>query len=498
VIEQGAAQKKNVLVVVSIMSQFPELFRLVEKLKSSHEYNPIVYFNLGNQSGHVNFNQCLNSQVEVIDYFAGYIENRSEKLRNKTLASLFLLKRKENVHQISLLFRIKFFIKTKHPKLFHVLKEITYQLNKRFNFFSFFYRVAAKLKRARKELCILKKHDIKLMIFAEDNEDYFTPQLIRLGHKMGIKSIVFPYTFANQFEFLEDAFLNDRRVNKTVFNFVAGQLFPKWTYFYKGKKLLKSYPSFIFSSEIFRTAPPNPWIMSSGFADVIAVESSFMKEYYAKAGIPEEKLIEVGSASLDCLHEIHQDKGTYREKLATQYGLDLNKPWMVCALPPYQRNARWPFQSYEQFLEHFIQFFFQFDGIEVLFKFHPRFDVSDIQKMSEKYGIKHIQEDTLNLIAISDLYVASVSSTIRWALALGIPTINFDVYNYNYGDFDSSKNYFVVHRLEEFKIIFQSLYGKMMKSLGETRHPLQSHFASLDGKSSHRVLQLFSQLLKDQ
>lgn len=486
--QSTAAQKKNILVVVSIMSQFPELFRLVMQLKQSDSFNPVVYFNLGSYGSQSNLNKCLENDIEVVDYYCGYFEGKKKRLN-----SIYNIHQVVNAHRLGMFFRFKLFLKSKVPTVFNVLKEC-YHFTRRVNFFNFFYRMGAKIKRLQKEKSLLEKHDIELMIFAEDNEDYFTPQLIKLGHQMSIKSIVFPYTFANRYEFLEEAFVNDRRVNKNIFNFIAGRLFPKYTHEYKGKKLIRSYPSYIFSSAIFRTSAPDPWVMSSGHADVIAVESSFMKEYYEKAGIPNEKMVETGSPSLDYLHKIYFGKANYKEELALRFGLDKNKPWVLCALPPYQRSVHFKFQSYNHFIEHFIGSFAKFDGVEMIFKFHPRFDTLEIQKLCEKFGVKYISEDTLNLIGVSDLYVATVSSTIRWALALGIPTVNFDVYNYNYGDFDSAKNYHIVNSMEDFNKVFAEIYQNLMISKIETRHPLQTSFAVLDGNSHRRILELCSKL----
>ena len=44
---------------------------------------------------------------------------------------------------------------------------------------------------------------------------------------------------------------------------------------------------------------------------------------------------------------------------------------------------------------------------------------------------------TSELVPLCDLYVASVSSTIRWAIACGKPVVNYDVYRYRYTDFIS-------------------------------------------------------------
>lgn len=39
------------------------------------------------------------------------------------------------------------------------------------------------------------------------------------------------------------------------------------------------------------------------------------------------------------------------------------------------------------------------------------------------------------MIPLCDLYVASISATIRSAIACGIPVINYDTFRYRYGDY---------------------------------------------------------------
>jgi len=45
---------------------------------------------------------------------------------------------------------------------------------------------------------------------------------------------------------------------------------------------------------------------------------------------------------------------------------------------------------------------------------------------------------TEEVVPLADIYIASISATIRWALACGIPVANYDCYRYRYDDYDSA------------------------------------------------------------
>jgi hypothetical protein len=486
--------KKSVLIVVSSLGQYPELFRIARLLKDTSKYKPILYFNQGVHESNVYVANCLNYGIDILDYRFGHIEGMRISSSQKSVVEVIQEQQHKIQKESNPDFKLKSYIKQNLPMLFKFLKTSVYFIYKNIHLLGFFYRVAVKLRRAKREKSIIDAFKIDLMVFAEDSEDYFTPQLIEVGHKKGIKSVVFPYTFANQFEFLEDAYFNDRRVNKNILNCIAGYFFPKWTYFYKNKKLLKSTASFIFATELFKRSPPNPWVMSSGYADVIAVESKFMREYYHKAGIPSDQMLETGYLSLDQLSHVSQKKNEIKADLAKCLGIDANKPWVVCAVPPSQ----WPragvgFSTYDDFLNKFLGLFKQFKEVEVLFKFHPRLDLNDIKKLCEKHKIIFVENDTVELVGISNAYIASVSSTIRWVLALGIPTINYDLYAYRYGDFDSAKNYKTVERFEDFEKAVQDLYNQCIEK-DKMAFVVQAEYGQLDGKAKERILKLFGQL----
>lgn len=440
----------------------------------------------------------LASGIDILDYNLGYIPSSSqtEKKESAPISTLSIAV-EEIKPQIS---GLKQRIKTKHPLLFSIIKWVvgTYYglLSLFLRNFSFIHYVVRKIQRMKKETSLLKLYQVKLLVLAEDSEGYFTPQLVHCAKKQGVKSVVFPYTFANQLEFLEDAYFHDQTVDKSFLSLLASKIFPKWARQYKGKKLLRWRPNVIFAAELFGKSAPNPWVMNSGFADVIAVESPFMQKYYSKAGIPEKQMVETGFVSLDSLSQFFNNRECAKTEMSQRFQLDLKKPWLVCAVPPSQ----WPrpgigFSSYDEFLTELVHFLKTFSDIEVILKFHPRIRLHEARQLCEKLKVPFVEYGTAQLVGVADMYLASVSSTMRWALACGVPTINYDLYAYCYEDFNQTSGLHTVELFSEFKKIFKEVHDHVVEAHAKKEIKMaKSEFGQLDGQCGERILSLFRQL----
>ena len=56
---------------------------------------------------------------------------------------------------------------------------------------------------------------------------------------------------------------------------------------------------------------------------------------------------------------------------------------------------------------------------------------------------------------LGDLFVASISATIRWAIACGVPVINYDTYRYRYDDYKGVSGVVLVENAREFNAVIQ-------------------------------------------
>jgi hypothetical protein len=112
----------------------------------------------------------------------------------------------------------------------------------------------------------------------------------------------------------------------------------------------------------------------------------------------------------------------------------------------------------------------------------------------ERPNVRIAPRRTSELVPLCDLYVASVSSTIRWAIACGKPVINYDVYRYRYTDF---MNIDAVLFTEEY-----AEYCGWIRKLAEQPEELEAlrqkqvrnapRWGFLDGRCSERILKVLA------
>ena len=96
---------------------------------------------------------------------------------------------------------------------------------------------------------------------------------------------------------------------------------------------------------------------------------------------------------------------------------------------------------------------------------------------------------TQRLIAISSLYVAFASATIRWAICAGVPAVNFDVFGYRFQEFANDPGVMSTDAPSGFKDIASALsYG--WPAYNESKGQLSANQGSwtlLDGQAMQRL-----------
>ena len=100
------------------------------------------------------------------------------------------------------------------------------------------------------------------------------------------------------------------------------------------------------------------------------------------------------------------------------------------------------------------------------------------------------------MVPACDIYVASISSTIRWAIACGKPVLNYDVYRYRYTDFLNVPGVLATEEQAEFRAMLQHLVDDpgYRRCLAGKQGTVASHWGLLDGRAGERMLALVDQL----
>ncbi|MCL5272946.1 MAG: CDP-glycerol glycerophosphotransferase family protein, partial [Gammaproteobacteria bacterium] len=338
---------------------------------------------------------------------------------------------------------------------------------------------------------IIKNHQINLIVLPEDVVGNITPVLIKAGHSLKVSSLVLPYTICNQteaFQALKER--NDLSIHTKPINKVIGILFRSWV-MTDGQRAVLRLPAYhVLGHLITRSSPPDPWMMNSGYANVIAIENEQMFAYYRNSGIPASKMKITGACYDDNLATYYLDKENQRLKLYKQLNIQTNKPLFLIGGFPNQILGNPPgfdFKDAEDAVNFITECIDRFkNDYELLFRPHPNY--MDLSDLFAKKNIIVTDIDTAQLVAVSDVYLAFASSTIRWAISCGVPTINYDMFYYDFSDFKQVNGVLNACTKDEFKnAVKQMSDPDQYKKLTTFLEVEKKQWGYLDGQSVARI-----------
>jgi hypothetical protein len=352
---------------------------------------------------------------------------------------------------------------------------------------------------------VLRKLQPDILCLSEDIPGPLTAPLIKVARRLGIPSVIVPFTIPNPREAIEAAFSESPdhlQLPDLLADRLAIEMFPRWALTYKNRMLLRLRGNLAIACEQAGIAPPSPWVVNSGFADRIAVESEQMLAIYRNLGFPAHQLSLTGSATDDMLHEAIGRRESRKRSLYAELGLREDFPLLLTSLVPNQLQSPVPFcefERYEAVLEFWVSALAKWrHRYNIVLKVNPRTPWQDFLYL-EKFGAKVAPVDTIDLMPLAEIYVASISSTLRWAIACGIPSVNYDVYHYRYGDYLGASGVVHVETKGDFVTAIDRLAGDdAYRDEARERQLAQAgSWGHLDGRATERLVALFEELRLD-
>lgn len=349
---------------------------------------------------------------------------------------------------------------------------------------------------------LVRLHRPEVIVMGGDNPGYTTAALIEGAHAEGVPVVLVPSTMSNGLEEAE-VFASDPHyhVNGPSARLVA-EAFPHWVRVHNGQELLRCRPGRALAMEALGFAPPEPWAFNSGYADMITAESPAMIDYAAAAGLPRERMISTGSPSDDAMFRILSNAADQRRGLYEDLQLPSGRPMLLTALPPdflYLPGGRpqCDFPTYDALTEAWIAALADQDAFNVVVALHPSVQIETMRHI-ERPNVRIASRRTSELVPLCDLYVASVSSTIRWAIACGKPVINYDVYRYRYTDFINVDGVLITEELDEFRASIRRLTGHRDELEVVRQRQLQAatYWGFLDGRCCERIFDVLAKAVE--
>jgi hypothetical protein len=334
-----------------------------------------------------------------------------------------------------------------------------------------------------------------VLVLAEDSPEYASAALIAAAHERGIPAAVLPFTVPNPREPAETyARSRAHRVRGLSARWLAARR-PQWVHAHAGLRLLRLPAGRALALERAGLAPPRPWALNSGRADVLLAESEAMASLYRAQGFPPDRLEVTGSLADDVLAAAARERDTRRRELAARLALPPHERLVLTALPPDQlgsRAARCAFPTYAALVTAWMEALVAPEDVVALVRPHPR--ETRTPPLAGHPRVRLVAEDTAALIPLADLYVASVSATIRWAVAAAVPAVNYDVYNYGYEDYDGLPGVIAAKDRAAFATALFDLRGDTLRAAARAQAEAAPRWGRLDGGSGRRVLDALGRL----
>lgn len=330
--------------------------------------------------------------------------------------------------------------------------------------------------------------NVDCVIVPEEVVAPFWSTMVGACKQAGVPIVVVPYTIANQQEAFES--LKGVEAYQTSNNWFTARRYGKWRMKKGGFDIVRLPAAHILAHERLHLTPSDPWLMNSGNVDCVCVESPAIGAYFTRSGIAQRKIVVTGSASLDEIYSRQRQRDSTLERLR-EAGLSGEKPILLVGGCPNQLRGSVPRCEHKS-IEEVVDFVATSlaglrDRYDFLVRPHPSY--LEMGDLFAGHGFRSTTIPTAELVSVCSLYVAFASATIRWAIACGIPTVNYDVFGYDYDEFKKVVGVFNVGTTSEFERAVTDLYPGSAR-YDEARRALVSAgsaWSMLDGRCMDRI-----------
>jgi hypothetical protein len=291
----------------------------------------------------------------------------------------------------------------------------------------------------------------KIVISGQDYVLSVTSIISAVANEAGVSTIIIPFSMPPTTKEIIESFsyLGHNRVSGLAL-MIAKKLIPKWIQEHRRSFYTRASPLAALASDALGLTPPQPWVPNSG-RGVICCPSDWARRYYEEAGISRDQLVVTGAIWSDKIINGKSTKEFRKKRLieslshrkaesGPQHRSALRL--IIVSWPPnqYPRQAV-GCTTYEDLCDQYIlalQELRSTGRAHVAISLHPTLTDNRLLKKLQKAKLHILRNSLLEVIDCADIFVATVSSTIFWALQSGTPAINFDGYLYGYKEFDSA------------------------------------------------------------
>jgi glycosyltransferase involved in cell wall biosynthesis len=369
-----------------------------------------------------------------------------------------------------------------------------------------FVRCIAQAKYWRSRIAhyrrIIARDRPALVVIGQDfPESDFAP-LLKAASIAGVKSLLVAYAIVNGHEVYQVLADNpEYREDSSTLNRLVGWIFPRWRLEGSKGTLLRLPGARILAGALAGLSMKEPWRPNETQADRIAIASEADHEFYKNSGFAASRLCVTGLPAHDEIAAVRQARGQLRLELARELGLEPSRLLILCAWPsdqvlPTRPNAEFgTYSNICKFWAETLAGLAKRHDANVVVRLHPKTDPA-VARLVEQYDLKVSDRDAAELVPLCDILVGSVTSIIAWAIACGIPVVNYDIYRYRYSDFAGAPGVLTMEDRQGFRDALERLVSdpSYRGHIADLQQRRAADWARLDGHAGERLLDVVRSL----
>jgi len=469
--KQKINTKRNILFLPNHEPSFNELFRIAEYLKKDGRAIPRVLIP----------NDIILSKKDIlaannIDYI-DLSENAygGDGLCNKGFVSTL----KDIIKKNEFLYRLAICLKTEIDSSSYFLKR----------------RVGQISDLLQKRLIAIKKvlveaDPVSVVVTGDRHQaDGWEPAVLKACKELNIPTVIPPVSFTANIEGLPVTRRNRKIFRADNFPEVKAKYPKQYIYDDVGKSNIFFYPPFLIEALAKNDMlPENPWVMGGGHSTFVLADGEETKERYIKLGCKPGKIIVTGHPVHDNLYSLYKNRQNLRNSLNQKYSFAPDKKLIIIALPQLAEHGIKDWKAHWDEIRFLCDTFLQQEA-NCFISLHPKMKHAKYKFIEDEYNIPISKRPLSEILPAADIFAATFSSTIQWAVLSQIPSIVFDFYGLNYTMYDYLTGTRIINKKTELpgeveKLIKDENYYTHMAA---EQKKFSGYISPFDGKCMERI-----------
>lgn len=325
-----------------------------------------------------------------------------------------------------------------------------------------------------------------------------------VARREGISRLIVPFAMFNREENRNFALARqDHHIGGRPLNWLLPRVRSGgWTVAHAGRRLCRLRASRALALEVLGLAPGKPWVPCDGAAQAIAAGGEAARASMIAMGLDADRLHVTGAPVHDHLHLVRLERSRLRETLLERTGQGNSECVVLCAWPPVQtvhETEEQEFATYTDLGAAWAEALARLreQGCAVVVKAHPKAFEEELAA-ARSSGLAVVDDDTADLLPLCDVFATTASSVTAWAIALGIPVVDYDCHRLEYNDFSMDGGVLKPRTIAEFTGVLDRLaFDRAFREEVAGRQAARAgYWGNIDGMAGDRLVALLESLMK--